>query len=54
MTYFLRPSDETEITDAEGNTNNVMDWYDKKNKMHETLHEAQDRSLLIGNLYKIV
>ncbi|KAJ5059940.1 hypothetical protein J3E74DRAFT_291569 [Bipolaris maydis] len=52
VTYFLRPSDDTEITDAEGKTYNVMDWYDKKNKMYETSHAAQDRSLLIGNLYK--
>lgn len=54
VTYFLRPSDDTEITDAEGRTYNVMDWYDKKNKMYETSHAAQDRSLLIGNLYKNV
>jgi isopenicillin N synthase-like dioxygenase len=54
VTYFLRPSDDTEITDAEGKTYNVMDWYEKKNKMYETSHAVQDRSLLIGNLYKNV
>lgn len=54
VTYFLRPSDDTNITDAEGKTYNVMDWYQKKNNMYEASFAAQDRSLLIGNLYKDV
>jgi hypothetical protein len=29
-----------------------MDWYDRKNTMYESSYEKQDRSLLVGNLYK--
>ena len=52
VTYFLRPSDDVEITDGEGKVHNVIDWYEKKNNMYEASFAAQDRSLLVGNLYK--
>ncbi|KAI3325993.1 hypothetical protein HD806DRAFT_520702 [Xylariaceae sp. AK1471] len=35
VTYFLRPSDDASIMDAEGNVINVMDWYKNKNKNYE-------------------
>lgn len=54
VTYFLRPSDDVEFIDGEGRLTNVMDWYDRKNNMYEASFAAQDRSLLIGGLYKDV
>ncbi|KAI1335854.1 Clavaminate synthase-like protein [Xylariaceae sp. FL0016] len=51
VTYFLRPSDDTEIVDGEGQHINVMDWYQKKNNMYEASYKSQDRSLLIGGMY---
>jgi isopenicillin N synthase-like dioxygenase len=54
VTYFLRPSDDVEITDGEGKVHSVMDWYDKKNNMYEASYTEQDRSFLVGNLYKDV
>ncbi|EXF86343.1 hypothetical protein CFIO01_00040 [Colletotrichum fioriniae PJ7] len=54
VTYFLRPSDDVEFIDGEGRLTNVMDWYDRKNNMYEASYGAQDRSLLIGGLYKEV
>lgn len=54
VTYFLRPSDDTNIIDAEGKEYNVMDWYQKKNNMYEAKAKEQDRGLLIGGLYKDV
>ncbi|KAK1985470.1 hypothetical protein LZ30DRAFT_708340 [Colletotrichum cereale] len=54
VTYFLRPSDDVEFIDGSGQLVNVMDWYDRKNNMYETQFAAQDRSLLIGGLYKDV
>ncbi|KAK0378810.1 hypothetical protein CLIM01_03857 [Colletotrichum limetticola] len=54
VTYFLRPSDDVEFIDGEGRLTNVMDWYDRKNNMYEASYGNQDRSLLIGGLYKEV
>ncbi|KAL0931404.1 uncharacterized protein CTRU02_214139 [Colletotrichum truncatum] len=54
VTYFLRPSDDVEFIDGEGRLTNVMDWYDRKNNMYEAKYASQDRSLLIGGLYKDV
>ncbi|KAK1961987.1 Clavaminate synthase-like protein [Colletotrichum sublineola] len=54
VTYFLRPSDDVEFIDGSGHLVNVMDWYDRKNNMYEASYAAQDRSLLIGGLYKDV
>ncbi|KAK2000464.1 Clavaminate synthase-like protein [Colletotrichum falcatum] len=52
VTYFLRPSDDVEFIDGNGDLVNAMDWYDRKNNMYEASYDAQDRSLLIGGLYK--
>lgn len=52
VTYFLRPSDDSEFIDGAGKLTQVMDWYDRKNNMYESSYEKQDRSLLVGNLYK--
>ncbi|KAH7381965.1 hypothetical protein BKA64DRAFT_697724 [Cadophora sp. MPI-SDFR-AT-0126] len=51
-TYFLRPNDDLDFTDGDGNMTNVLDWYDRKNNMYEAPSNAQDRSLLVGGLYK--
>ncbi|KAK0112452.1 hypothetical protein ONS96_001691 [Cadophora gregata f. sp. sojae] len=51
-TYFLRPSDDLDFVDGDGNMTNVLDWYDRKNNMYEAPSTAQDRSLLVGGLYK--
>lgn len=52
VTYFLRPSDEVEFVDDAGKLTHVLDWYDRKNNNYETPSQKQDRSLLIGGLYK--
>ncbi|GAW12958.1 hypothetical protein ANO14919_023310 [Xylariales sp. No.14919] len=52
VTYFLRPSDDTLMPDAEGNLINVMEWYTKKNNNYEAPAHTQDKSFLIGGLYK--
>lgn len=52
VTYFLRPSDDTLMPDSEGNMINVMDWYTKKNNNYEASADTQDKSFLVGGLYK--
>lgn len=52
VTYFLRPSDDSEFIDADGKLTQAMDWYDRKNNMYESSYDKQDRSFLVGKLYK--
>lgn len=52
VTYFLRPSDDTEMTDMAGKVVNVMDWYTIKNRNYEASPKTQDKSFLVGGLYK--
>ncbi|KAI0509408.1 hypothetical protein F5B22DRAFT_649036 [Xylaria bambusicola] len=52
VTYFLRPSDDTLMKDTEGKDVNVMDWYTKKNNNYEAPAHMQDKSFLVGGLYK--
>ncbi|KAI0913822.1 hypothetical protein F4823DRAFT_640362 [Ustulina deusta] len=52
VTYFLRPSDDTLMPDSEGNMINVMEWYTRKNNNYEAPAHMQDKSFLVGGLYK--
>jgi len=51
-TYFLRANDDLDFVDGDGKLMNVLDWYDRKNNMYEAPSKVQDRSLLVGGLYK--
>lgn len=50
VAYFLRPSDDAEFVDTEGETVSAFDWYAKKNETYEKPHELQPESILVGGM----
>lgn len=51
VTYFLRPSDDAEFVDSEGESIDAMKWYLKKNSTYESSYEKQRKdSVLLGGI----
>ena len=50
MAYFLRPSDDSEFRDIDGETTSAVDWSIKKNKTYENARGIQDEAILVSGI----
>ncbi len=50
VTYFLRPNDDAEFSDATGKNRTAVDWYLKKNQTYESAPGKQKESFLLGGM----
>lgn len=54
VAYFMRPSDDSEFKDVNGETTSAVNWYLRKNRTYENAGGVQDEAILVGGIKEVM